>query len=405
MTNDISLSTGARRFRRGLLPLSADPVTNGHLNLIERAADLCDELVVLACDNDTKRGKYLFDRATRRKLLERAVRRLGRRNITVRDSDHLLVDEFLEEGADVLFRGIRDDKDREEEARQMRYHDLILPGFASKVVYLEAEPHLREVSSTVVKAFASHGIDISPYVPSFVKAAVEEAICGQWKIGITGEMASGKTWVTQELAKELVSRDYEVAVINFDQLVRDLYVEDSKGAQMVRDELARQLDSDVLTADRKAVNRPELARRLFSPETSSDVRQAIHELTAPHVMRLYRAALKSARGVVLIEWAQLAEMHLGSLVNHRAIVVESPDRTTQLAARSITATQAKNVAAFQWSADRKIAALTGAAEQAGSGMILHYENRRVMAGEKNIPLIALADELVTHIPLTFARKN
>ncbi len=391
------------KYRRGLLPLSADPVTNGHLNIIERAADVCDELVVLACDNDTKRGKYLFDRATRGQLLERAVRKLSRSNITVRTSDRLLVDEFLEEGAEALFRGIRDDKDRAEEEHQMRYHELILPGITAKVVYLEAEERWREVSSTMVKAFASHHIDIAPYVPIFVKAAVEEVICHQWKIGITGEMASGKSYVSRELAKLLAERGYEAAIINFDQLVRDFCAEQSHGATRARHRFGELLGADVLTSDRKNVRLNELYGRLFSPDVKADVRGEIRLLIAPNLERLYRQALRSARGIVLIERAQFAELELGALVNHRLIVVESPERAAFLTKRGVTAAHAANVGRTQWNADRKITALSAAAERAGTGLILHYENRRTEHAGTDASLLALVDELLTHIPAHFAR--
>ena len=391
-------------YRLGMLPLSADPVTYGHLNLIERTAEQCRELIVLVCENDSKRGSYLFDRDERRALVERAVRRLGCKNVRVRDSHRLLVDEFLEAGADVIFRGIRDDKDRAEDERQMRYHNLILPGFADEVVYLEASDDLRDVSSTLVKAFASHYLELTPYAPIFVKAAVEERLCGQWKIGVTGEMASGKTWVTNELARVLNEKGYETHIVNFDQLVRDLYAEPSGGAQLVRERLAALLGPEVLTADRKDVDRPVLSRRMFSPETSLETRRVIHELTAPHVVRLYRAALAKIKGIVLIEWAQLAEMALGTLVNHRVVVVESPDRVNFLAERGVTAAQATNVGKAQWNTDRKIEALTEVAHRDGMGLILHYENRRADADTTKAKLESLATEILAHVPKSFARK-
>lgn len=402
MNTAAALRHSTPAYHLGLLPLSADPVTYGHLNLIERAAAQCRELVVLVCENDCKRGSYLFDRHERRALVERAVRRLGCKNVRVLDSDRLLVDEFLETGADVLFRGIRSDKDRAEEERQMRYHNLILPGIATKVVYLEACEELRDVSSTLVKAFASHHLDLTPYVPIFVKAAVEERLCGQWKIGVTGEMASGKTWVTNELARVLNARGYHTHIVNFDELVRDFCAEDSGGAAEARETFASLLGADVLTGDRKNVRLNELYRRLFSPETTAEVRESVRLLVNPQLERLYRAALAKARGIVLVERAQFAELGLGTLVNHRLIVIESPDREEFLRERGVTVTHATNVGRTQLSADRKIELLAQAANRDGMGLILHYENHRADADTTKTKLNALVDEILAHVPKSFA---
>ena len=280
-----------------------------------------------------------------------------------------MVDVFLREGCDAVFRGIRNDVDRTYEESQMRYHDLILPGFSQRVVYLPARPELRDISSSLVKAFVAHYVDVSRFVPLLVKARLEEVIVGQVLMGVTGTMASGKSYVAAQLAERLGG-----VCVNFDELLRELYVEDSPGAQLVRDRLAELLGPDVLSQDGKSVERQTLKTRMFDPHCSDDVRQTVNDLTIVHVLRLYREHLKRARGVVLVEWAQLAEMGLAHLVNNRVIVVDSPDRQALLHKRNIDQETFDHIAVHQWDVGRKVTALEGSVAHDGFGAVVVYEN-------------------------------
>lgn len=387
-----------KKFDRGLFPLSGDPVTFGHLDLITRAATDCEELVVLLCQNDGKRGSYLFRLEERVAMMERAVKQLGIAGVRVQSWTGLLVDFFSREACDVIFRGIRDDRDRKEEERQMRYHTMIAPEVEGKVVYLEADPQLKDVSSTTVKAFISHGIEVTEYVPAFVKELLEERILHQWKLGVAGEIACGKTWLTDMLTDELKARGYETHVVRFDELVRHFYAEASPGARAVREELVALLGEGVLTVDRHEVVRSVLFARMFDPATPEATRDRIRALTAPHIMRLYRQALRGVRGVILVEWAQLAEMHMGSFVNHRTLVIESPDRAAFAMERGLGDKLLKHVAATQWSAERKSASLARDAREAGGGLVLRYENHRAEPDEAKRMVRELADEILQYVP-------
>lgn len=403
MSSTSTNSSETKSVRRGILPLSADPIHYGHLDLIARAAQRCDELIVLVSENDQKCGSYLFTSEERVAFVERAVALRGIPRVTVRFSRNLLVDEMSKLGCSVIFRGIRNAQDREMEERQMRYHTMIQPGVIDEVVYLESSDEWCEVSSSMVKAFARHDLEVSRWTPVFVQSALEERICKRWSIGITGEIASGKTWVSGKLTLLLEQRGYEATSISIDQLVRDAYVEDSPGAQLLRDGLARLCGDEVLSEDRRSVNRPLLAQRLFAETTSGQTRQAVHALTAPHVARLHRQALHGTKGIVLLEWAQLAEMEMGSRVNHRSIVVESDERAQLAETRGIDAVQLKQLSAIQWSAERKTESLAAAARQAGGGMVLRYRNHRASAEESERTIGALADEILRHVP-SFCRK-
>lgn len=388
------------RFARGILPLSADPVTYGHLDLIKRALEFCTELVVLVCQNDAKRGSYLFSLAERTALMERAVAFCQIPNVIVRASNSLLVDEMLVHGCDAIIRGIRDARDREEEERQMRYHGLIRPSAIENVVYIEASDAWLEVSSTMVKAFVRHDIDVSAWTPSFVQVALEERLCQRFRVGMTGGIATGKTWVCRALADELRGRGYPVTTISFDQLIRELYSENSVGAQRVRDELARLCGDDVLTDDRQHVDRKLLAERLFAESTSAELRAQTQALTEPHVTRLFRTALHDVHGLVIIEWAQLAEMTMGATVHHQSVVVDmdADERRQNLSERGIDDAKMARMTRLQWPAERKAQMLAEAARGAGGGFVLQYRNTRSLPETSADHIRLLADELIRHLP-------
>lgn len=378
-------------YNKGLVPLSADPITRGHLDIITRACAQCRELIVLIGHNDLKCGSYLFSLPERIDMIGRAVAHLD--NVRVQACQSLLVDIFSREGCDAVFRGIRNEADRTYETQQMRYNDLILPGFSSHVVYLTSAPEFVDVSSSAVKAFVSHHVDVSRFVPIFVKARLEEEICGYQLVGITGGMASGKSYVAGELVKRLGGTH-----LNFDELLHDLYVEDSTGAQQVRDQLADWFGETVLSKDRKAVDCEVLKTKLFAPDCSTQHREEASRLTEQHVLRLYRDRLGKAKGVVVVEWAQFAEMNLSHLVSHRVIVVDSPDRDELVRKRGIDAEPFARVEIHQWSVERKVASLEAAVKQDDFGSIVVYENHTDPERSKR-GLDRLADHVRTMLDL------
>ena len=161
--------------------------------------------------------------------------------------------------------------------------------------------------------------------------------------------------------------------LNLDELIRELYAEQSPGAQAIRDVLMELFGRGVLTADREDVDRVVLKAEVAC--ASSVVRESLHALTAPHVERLFRRAVREKRGLILVEWAQLCETRMDAWVNGNAVVVESPDQREFLTARG-AAEFFKVVEAAQWPADRKVKYLREASASHGCGKVWWHVNRR-----------------------------
>lgn len=151
---------------------SFDPITLGHLNIIERAAVLFDEVVVAVAINVHKRP--LFDADARIALIRTwldARPELGARVKTTAFQARLLVDFAQEVGACALVRGLRSELDFTYERPMVDMNRALAPEL--ETVFLITEPHLAHVSSSLVKEVASLGGDVSHAVPPHVAQALK----------------------------------------------------------------------------------------------------------------------------------------------------------------------------------------------------------------------------------------
>jgi pantetheine-phosphate adenylyltransferase len=163
---------------RALYPGSFDPITNGHLSLIERACHLFDELVVAVAKNIGK--KPFFDFEERIRLIEQSIEnKTYQRKVSVVGFEGLLADLALDMKANAIMRGLRAVSDFEYEFQLA----LMNRKLARQVETVFLMPALSWVylSSTIVKDVARHGGDISGLVPPPVKRAFEERLPHQNK--------------------------------------------------------------------------------------------------------------------------------------------------------------------------------------------------------------------------------
>ncbi|MEJ7633226.1 pantetheine-phosphate adenylyltransferase [Aeromicrobium sp.] len=142
-------------------PGSFDPVTNGHLDIIERAARLFDEVVVAVLVNENKQG--LFTIEERLALLDRATSHLP--NVSTGFFRGLLVDFCNDNGVTAIVKGLRavTDFDYELQMAQMN-------GSLTEVdtIFIPTTPEYSFLASSLVKEVAKHGGDVSKLVPDFV---------------------------------------------------------------------------------------------------------------------------------------------------------------------------------------------------------------------------------------------
>lgn len=153
--------------KRAVYPGSFDPVTYGHLDVIRRAAEMFDELIVSVLNNKEKMP--LFSVEERVKILEKATADIP--NVKVDSFSGLLVDYAREKGIHVAVRGLRAITDFEYEL-QISQTNRLLSKETLDTVFLTTSLEYAYLSSSGVREIASFGGDISMCVPDFVAKLV-----------------------------------------------------------------------------------------------------------------------------------------------------------------------------------------------------------------------------------------
>jgi pantetheine-phosphate adenylyltransferase len=160
--------------RTAICPGSYDPVTNGHLDIIGRAARVFDRVVVGVVDAQFRKQQPLFNADERRQFLVAATSELA--NVEVEIFSSLLVDFAREQGATAIVKGLRAISDFEFEFEMNQLNRSLAPDIES--VDIIASPNYSFLSSTGVKEMAAFGGDVSSLVPGTVAAVLSERLKG-----------------------------------------------------------------------------------------------------------------------------------------------------------------------------------------------------------------------------------
>ncbi len=154
---------------KAMFPGSYDPITNGHLDIIERAAKMFDELVIAVMVNDDK--KTLFTTEERLSMIEDSVSHLH--NVKAAASKRLTVEFADELGIHILIRGLRAVMDYEYELQQASANMMLSDHVES--LFLISKPEYAIVSSSMVKIVASRQGNIDALVPEAVARKLRKA--------------------------------------------------------------------------------------------------------------------------------------------------------------------------------------------------------------------------------------
>ena len=153
--------------RIGLYPGSFDPITNGHIDIIQRSLSIVDKLIVAIGVSATKTPIFSFD--DRVSMIEQEIGALAKEEgveLSVVGFESLLVEEARKHNASLIIRGLRTAGDFEYEAQMTSMNRKMAPDV--ETVFLTAAPEVSFVSSTLVRQILAMGGDISPFVPKCV---------------------------------------------------------------------------------------------------------------------------------------------------------------------------------------------------------------------------------------------
>ena len=153
-----------------IYPGSFDPVTLGHLNIIKRAANCFDRLIVCVMVNSSKHG--MFTPAERVELLRRATQRFP--NVEVDFSDELLAAYARRRGAKVVVKGLRAISDYEQEVQMAIINRKLNHNL--ETMFLASSEKYTYLSSTIVKEMARYGADLGEFIPREIVEDVEKRL-------------------------------------------------------------------------------------------------------------------------------------------------------------------------------------------------------------------------------------
>lgn len=161
--------------RIAFYPGSFDPMTNGHIHVLEQSLALCDRLVVGIGVHPGKTPMFSFDE--RAGMIGDVVKaefpdRAG--DVSVVSFQGLVVEAAKDSGASVLVRGLRDGTDLDYEMQMAGMNRAMAPGITT--IFAPAYPESRHITATLVRQIAKMGGDVTPFVPAVVRKALAARI-------------------------------------------------------------------------------------------------------------------------------------------------------------------------------------------------------------------------------------
>jgi pantetheine-phosphate adenylyltransferase len=155
--------------RRAVCPGSFDPITNGHLDVIERASKFFDEVIVAVGINSSK--NRLFEPEERVEMIREATK--GLPNITVETFSGLIVDFCRTHGVQAIVKGLRAVSDFDYELQMGQMNRSLAD---VDTLFMPADPHYSFLSSSLVKEVATYGGDVAGLVPEAVLHRLQQRL-------------------------------------------------------------------------------------------------------------------------------------------------------------------------------------------------------------------------------------
>ena len=341
---------------------SFDPITLGHLDVIERAAALFDTVFVAIGNNNSKSG--LFTIGERINLISQSTKHIP--NVTVVSFTGLLADFCYELGCKVVIKGVRNFQDFDYERL---LHDIGLTqqrGIETFVIFAKSE--LSHVSSSASKELCRYSGLTDGYVPFVVKQSLENKLLRQFVIGVTGEIGMGKSHFVKRLMA-ILSGTHEIWHVDLDivghdilhKLTEPVYVE-------LRESIKKEFDLEGDVIDRQS-----LGSIVFN---DSAALKKLNEMMRVPMLTRIRREIGNHKGIVVLNGALLAEANFLSLCNNNVVVVNSSaaDQSKNLEARGLDNEQIVRRLLCQLSNKKKIELIHNSIKEHRHGQVWEIKN-------------------------------
>ena len=150
----------------GIYPGTFDPITNGHLDIIEKGLSVCDKLIVAIANNSSKTP--LFTVGERLDMMRQSL--IGLKNVEVTSFEGLLSDYCVKNGVNIIVRGLRNGTDFDYELPMALINKSLVP--QCETAFFVSNPKSQFLSSSMIRELISFGADISNLVPQSVHSFV-----------------------------------------------------------------------------------------------------------------------------------------------------------------------------------------------------------------------------------------
>src|SRR4030042_967624 len=355
-----------------IIAASYDPVTLGHINIIDRALNAFDHVMVGIGINPKK--KYTFSLEERERLTRKVLAPYGDR-ISVKSYSGLLADFAYENQIKTIIRGARNSVDFDFERMLADINKGFRRGLETYLIV--ADQSLSHISSSAVKELQEHQAkNVGEYVPLIVKEALEIRVSGQYRVGVTGGIGNGKSYVSNKLL-EINQRVEGTRIYNIDmdEIGRYILKESQENIhKQVRSEVIDKFGHDLLVGN--GIDVSKLLKLMFDDAEATSTRSDFEKIMADPIMHVIRRKLRDMRGIVLINSALFVEAGICDLVNNNFIFVSCPDKTREgrLKKRGYNEFEIKNRLDAQLSPETKLETIKKLIQEQSCGSVIEFNN-------------------------------
>ncbi len=317
---------------KAIYVFSGDPITYGHIDIIKRAANNFDEVIVGIGSNPDK--KYMFTLEERTLMAERSLESI--KNVHVKAFTGLLVDFAYEQDVSVIVKGVRNSEDFAYENILHQLGESQKLGIDTFILF--ARPELAHISSSAVKSLQKENGFIQGYVPLYVKQALEAKMAKQYIIGVTGEIGAGKSYLSSGFLPIGQKLGIETHHIDLDYIGHQILEELTEPKYLkIREQLVECFGKEVQDPD-GMINRKKLGQVVFNDASALSKLNSV--MRNPILVRLKRE-LYGKSGLIILNAALLIETGTIQLCNNNVILLQCSKQTLEerLLKRGLTKAQ------------------------------------------------------------------
>jgi len=356
---------------------SGDPITEGHIDVVKRAARNCDELIVGIGTNPAKQP--IFELEERLDMARHCLGQLD--NVRVVDFNGLLTQYAREQNVNYIVKGVRNSEDVGYEQLLDQVGKKINEDFEEEGIdtyLLFARPELAHISSSVVKAIQLEHGPIHKLVPLYVKQKLEAKMFDSHFVGVTGEVAVGKSYFSDTVVE--LGKEMGITVSNLDMDIlghQVLATLKEPFYKSIREKVAKEFSvgykDDII--DRKA-----LGEIVFD---SLDAMQVLNEIMHKPIMTRYYQEIRNKCGMTLVNAARIAEAGINYTCNNN-IVLLSPNKKVQhqkMKERGLNREQIKRRLESQYCTAKKEEIINQKIKEDNCGKLWKLENSNTASRE------------------------